>query len=93
MIRISKLPLSSLSSLYFEFVSKVNLITREAMAGKQQVPANYFLYPELLAFILFPVTWGLLPIAAFQPQLLQVYLPPQAYVLIAGKTVRFSALK
>merc|ERR1712088_774332 len=38
-------------------------------------PSNYFLYPEFLAFVLLPVTWGLLPIAGFYPELLGGFLP------------------
>ena len=42
---------------------------------EKKIPSNYFLYPEFLAFVLLPVTWGLLPIAGFYPELLGGFLP------------------
>ena len=42
---------------------------------EKMIPSNYFLYPEFLAFVLLPVTWGLLPIAGFYPELLGGFLP------------------
>jgi hypothetical protein len=43
--------------------------------NEKKIPSNYFLYPEFLAFVLLPVTWGLLPIAGFYPELLGGFLP------------------
>ena len=43
--------------------------------NEKKIPSNYFLYPEFLAFVLLPVTWGLLPIAGFYPELLVGFLP------------------
>ena len=43
--------------------------------NEKKIPSDYFLYPEFLAFVLLPVTWGLLPIAAFYPELLGGFLP------------------
>ena len=43
--------------------------------NKKKIPATYFLYPEFMAFVLLPVTWGLLPIAGFYPELLGGVLP------------------
>ena len=52
------------------------------MAKTNKIPSDYFSYPELLAFILFPISFGLLPIAGFQPQLLQGIFPPAAYAFV-----------
>ena len=41
----------------------------------KKIPSNYFLYPEFMAFVLLPVTWGLLPIAGFFPKALSPFLP------------------
>merc|ERR1712156_6579 len=41
----------------------------------KKIPSNYFLYPEIMAFVLLPVTWGLLPIAGFFPKALSPFLP------------------
>ena len=43
--------------------------------NEKKIPSNYFLYPEYLAFVLLPVTWGFLPIAGFYPELLGGFLP------------------
>ena len=43
--------------------------------NEKKIPSDYFLYPEFLAFVLLPVTWGLLPIAGFYPELLGGFLP------------------
>ena len=43
--------------------------------NEKKIPSNYFLYPEFMAFVLLPVTWGLLPIAGFYPELLGGFLP------------------
>ena len=40
---------------------------------------NYFIYPEFLAIIGFPIVWGLLPIAGFQPELLAYILPQDIF--------------
>ena len=44
-----------------------------------KVPPNYFIYPEFLAILVFPIVWGLLPITGFQPDLLASYLPPDIF--------------
>ena len=44
-----------------------------------KVPPNYFIYPEFLAIIGFPIVWGLLPIAGFQPELLANFLPQDIF--------------
>merc|ERR1712241_1480334 len=48
-----------------------------------KVPPNYFIYPEFRAIIGFPITWVLLPIAGFQPDLLAGYLPPNIFQSIS----------
>ena len=48
--------------------------------NEKNIPSNYFLYPEFLAFVLLPVTWGLLPIAGFYPELLGVFLPADMFL-------------
>ena len=48
--------------------------------NEKKVPSNYFLYPEFLAFVLLPVTWGLLPIAGFYPELLGAFLPADMFL-------------
>ena len=47
-----------------------------------KVPPNYFIYPEFLAIVGFPIVWGLLPIAGFQPDLLESYLHPIIFQII-----------
>ena len=59
------------------FVVHLNLDKLATMPSK--VPPNYFIYPELRAIIGFPIVWGLLPIAGFQPDLLASYLPPDIF--------------
>ena len=45
------------------------------MPNARKVSPNYFLYPEFLAFVFLPVTWVLLPMGAFYPEILVAYLP------------------
>ena len=44
-----------------------------------KVAPNYFIYPEFLAIIGFPIVWGLLPIAGFKPELLANILPQDIF--------------
>ena len=44
-----------------------------------KVPPDYFIYPEFLAIVFLPITWGLLPIAGFQLDLLADYLLPAIF--------------
>ena len=44
-----------------------------------KIPSDFFLYPEFMAFVLLPVTWGALPLSAFAPHVYQAYLPPMVY--------------
>jgi hypothetical protein len=39
------------------------------------VPPDHFVHVGLVAHFLLPITWGLLPVSAFAPQLLQPYFP------------------
>ena len=48
------------------------------MSNTSKLPPNYFLYPEFLAFVFLPVTWFLLPMAAYYPEILVAYLPSGA---------------
>ena len=52
-----------------------------------KVPPNYFIYPEFLAFVFLPITWVLLPVAGFQPNLLADYLPPDIFQSISKAQV------
>ena len=44
-----------------------------------KIPSDFFRYPEFMAFVLLPVTWGALPLAGFAPTFYQAYLPPMVY--------------
>ena len=59
--------------------------------NEKKIPSNYFLYPEFLAFVLLPVTWGLLPIAGFYPELLgvEMVIKFQDLFAITFKTIVF----
>ena len=59
--------------------------------NEKKIPSDYFLYPEFLAFVLLPVTWGLLPIAGFYPELLGIEIVTkfQDLFAITFKTIVF----
>ena len=59
---------------------------------QNKVPPNYFLYPEFLAIVMLPVTWGLLPVASFRPELFVNYVPPAVLAAIINAQVSGSYL-
>ena len=52
-----------------------------------KIPPDFFVYPELLAFIFLPITWILLPVAGFHPELMKDYLPVTAFMFLANYQV------
>ena len=52
-----------------------------------KVPPDYFIFPEFLAIVFLPITWGLLPIAGFQPDLLANSLPTDIFQSILNAQV------
>ena len=74
----------------FRYLLSLSKSTLTRMPSK--VPPDYFLYPEFLAFAGFPVVWILLPVAAFNPDLLVDHLPTDIFknILIAQVNSLFS---
>ena len=97
LINQKRISLSNLAinPMFIQLVTVVNVnsfvyfwpqITTTKMP-QNKVPPNYFLYPEFLAFVMLPVTWGLLPVASFRPELFVNYVPPAVLAAIINAQV------
>ena len=61
-----------------QVILSAKFIRNKSMAVTK-IPSDFFRYPEFMAFVLLPVTWGALPLAGFAPTFYQAYLPPMVY--------------
>ena len=56
-----------------------------------KIPSDYFLIPELAAFIALPISFGLLPIAGFCPEFLTGYVSANIFAFILKYQVNYCA--
>ena len=48
----------------------------------KSIPSDYFLVPDLLAFIVLPIGFGFVPIAGFYPECLRAFLSAKIFAFI-----------
>ena len=60
-----------------KFINQADWSDCSAMA--RHVDPDYFEHPSIIAYILLPVTWGLLPISGYAPHLLKPYVSAAVY--------------
>ena len=58
----------------------------EAMATRNVDP-DYFKHPSVIAYVLLPVTWVLLPMSGYAPHLLKPYVSATAFTFLLDWSV------
>ena len=55
--------------------------------ASRNVDPDYFEHPSVVAYVLLPVTWVLLPMSGYAPQLLMPYVSAAAYDFLLAWSV------